>query len=153
MQQVIRPATQADASTITELSYQLGYKISIEDTLANIATISNSGSDIIRVATINDVVVGWIQVSCLVRLESGIFCEIVGLVVDEKFRGRGIGPQLLNVAKEWCKQKRCNKLKVRSNVVRIGTHCFYTNAGFKEVKEQKVFEIEKLIYFFFLHSL
>lgn len=25
MQQVIRPATQADASTITELSYQLGH--------------------------------------------------------------------------------------------------------------------------------
>jgi len=62
--------------------------------------------------------------------------------VDEiygAFEGKGVGKQLIAVAKKWCEEHSCQTLRVRSNVVRQDAHRFYLSAGFKEMKEQKVF--------------
>ncbi len=42
---------------------------------------------------------------------------------------------------KWTQFKGINKLKVRTNSIRIETHEFYRNLGFKEIKEQKIFDL------------
>lgn len=139
---LIREAQAIDITAITDLSIQLGYKISIEQTEEYLRRIQHNSADIVYVAVINNNVVGWIQLFNTTRLESGSFCEIVGLVVDEQFRGQGIGNRLIEEGKTWAISRNITKLRVRCNTKRLDTHKFYRNIGFSEVKEQKVFETD-----------
>jgi GNAT superfamily N-acetyltransferase len=86
-------------------------------------------------------IVGWIHVFQTTRLESGSFCEIGGLVVDDQYRRKGIGKLLIQHIKPWCLSKGNPALRVRCNTKRKEAHEFYFQLGFNENKEQKVFEI------------
>jgi GNAT superfamily N-acetyltransferase len=63
------------------------------------------------------------------------------LVIDQYYRGKGIGKMLIEQAKQWAKEKGNNKLKLRCNVKRTETHLFYQHLDFMETKEQKTFEL------------
>ena len=115
--------------------------ISEKQTLQNINALIQSNSHDVFVAVDEHQVIGWMGVSHSISLESPPICEIHGLVVDEKYRNKGIGKMLVEKAKQWSKDKGSNKLKLRCNTKRIDAHKFYTNAGFTEIKQQKVFEI------------
>ena len=141
MMLVLRKAGVTDVSAITQLSHQLGYEISESGSFSNLEYILNSKYDIVFVAEYENKVVGWIQVSKLIHLETGMFCEIVGLVIDATVRNKGIGRQMVEQAIEWTKANNCKRLVVRSNMIRNDTHRFYTNNGFEEKKEQKIFEM------------
>ncbi|MGJ1415634.1 GNAT family N-acetyltransferase [Sphingobacterium multivorum] len=43
------------------------------------------------VGIIDNKTVGWIQVHQVISMETGVYAEIMGLVVDEEYRGRGLG--------------------------------------------------------------
>ena len=87
-------------------------------------------------------IIGWIHVMLSARIESSPFYEISGLVVDERFRGQGIGKQLVEKVKLWCKGKSINKLRVRCNVTRTRSHEFYLKLGFNETKISKIFDMD-----------
>lgn len=135
----IRQAAIADATAINRLSAQLGYTIPIAQTEVNILALADNPHSAIFVAEEDGQVTGWLQVCYKLYLETGPFCEIVGLVVDEQQRGKGIGTQLVTKAKEWAQQTNARALKVRTNVKRADAHRFYEREGFSCMKEQKVF--------------
>jgi GNAT superfamily N-acetyltransferase len=141
MEIVIREIWVEDAGQVVVLSEQLGYAMSLTDTQKQMEEIMGSKNDKAFVAIDRDKIVGWMHVFYTSRLESKSFCEIGGLVVDENSRGKGVGKLLVGQAKLWCVAKGCEKLKVRSNVIRDKAHAFYLSCNFKEAKEQKVFEI------------
>ena len=64
-------------------------------------------------------------------------CEINGLVIDEKYRGKGVGKLLIEKVKQWAKEKGNDTLSLHCNVKRTGAHLFYEHLGFKEIKQQK----------------
>ena len=135
---------QADlrhSAGIARLNGQLGYPSSKEEVRSRLGRLQESGNDIVFIATLDGSIVGWIHVFYTLRLETGPFCEIGGLVTEELHRGRGIGRALVRRAEHWVREKGCLELRVRSNVVRAGAHRFYTDYGFKETKEQKVFHL------------
>ncbi|HEU4555681.1 MAG TPA: GNAT family N-acetyltransferase [Chitinophaga sp.] len=136
----VRAAIEKDAQQIAGLSSQLGYTLSVDDTMRNIIAIDKSNFDMAYVAVMNGQVVGWIHVFYTMRLETGPFCEIGGLVVDAGSRGKGIGRQLVEKAKKWAAERNSSRLRVRCQVKRTDAHAFYTRTGFEEKKEQKVFE-------------
>ena len=138
---LIRKIHPADAPAISKLSEQLGYAISKEQTATQIQSINASANDIAYIAVDADKIIAWIHVFYTVRIETLPFCEIAGLVVDEQYRGKGIGKMLIESTKSWCKSKNCKVIRVRSNIKRADAHIFYERAGFKELKQQKVFEI------------
>jgi len=141
MQILIRQIQTTDAKKATELSLQLGYSISIEQTTKNIiAILSNKDHDAF-VAVHNDEVIGWIGLTYSFSLESAPHCEIRGLVVSDKYRGQGVGKRLIDRTKQWAKEKGVDKLRLRCNVKRTATHLFYEHIGFKETKQQKSYEI------------
>jgi len=142
MQIEIKPASIDNAKSIALLSAQLGYPSSVEQTEQRLNAVISSDNDVAFIAFREEDLAGWIHVFYTIRIESDPFCEIAGLVVDENFRGKGIGKQLVAEAKKWCSGKNCNDLRVRSNVVRDDAHAFYERAGFRLKKEQRVFEIK-----------
>jgi GNAT superfamily N-acetyltransferase len=136
-----REATMDDVAAITMLSNQLGYSMTEASTKQNLEAIRGEKNEMVLVAICNETVAGWMHVFRTVRLESGAFFEIGGLVVAEKFRRKGIGRLLINEARSWCSQNPL-ALRVRCNVKRKEAHDFYKSLGFLESKEQKVFEIK-----------
>ena len=98
------------------------------------------GPQAVLVAESEGRVVGWIQVLVSVVFESPRQAEIAGLVVDETARGAGIGALLVAEAERWARERRCEVIRVRSNVIRERAHAFYRRAGFGEIKVQRVFE-------------
>jgi GNAT superfamily N-acetyltransferase len=137
----LREANVNDVAELTELTKQLGYPLSEQEILTNLTIILNNDHEVIFVMTENEKVIAWIHIFHSIRLESGSFCELGGLVVDARYRSKGIGEVLVNKAIEWTRQRNVPLLKLRSNVIRKDAHRFYHRLGFKETKEQKVFEM------------
>ncbi|MDN5203254.1 GNAT family N-acetyltransferase [Fulvivirgaceae bacterium BMA10] len=138
---LIRKLEKTDVEDVTRLSDQLGYPTSMECMIQNIEMIkvSDDHEAFVAVDASNDQLLGWIHVFLTHRLESGSFCEIGGMVVDENVRGKGIGTKLVKAAQDWSIGKRCFNMRVRTNVVREKTQKFYHQQGFKPGKRQQVF--------------
>ena len=137
------PATPQHADAIAALSAQLGYPASVTETAERLAVIARSNYDVVYVAVLeHHLVVGWMHVFYALRVEGPPFCEIGGMVVDEHWRSKGIGSVLVEHARLWSSTKGCAALRVRSNVVRKNAHQFYTREGFRQLKEQKVLELQ-----------
>ena len=139
MKIIIREMTAKDAEAINALSKQLGYPLSIEQTLQNINSILQSKDHTAFVAEFEDKVVGWIGASQAIMIEVMPHCEINGLVIDEHHRGMGIGKLLIDKVKYWAKNKGNDKIGLHCNVKRTEAHLFYKHMGFTELKEQKNF--------------
>ena len=141
MQITIRNAVPTDAARIAILSAQLGYNMTTEKTAAALLLLGQSNNDVVYVAINEDKVIGWIHILYTVRLVCDPYCEIVALVIDENYRGKGIGCSLIDFGKPWCREMGGSKIVVRSNVKRDDAHGFYLSLGFSGVKEQRIFEL------------
>jgi len=84
-------------------------------------------------------VVGWIGICMFRAVETDAYASISGLVVDQKFRSRGIGKVLFDAAEEWAGSLGCDVITVKSNVKREQAHCFYRKNGYVQVKTQHTF--------------
>ncbi|MEP7325851.1 MAG: GNAT family N-acetyltransferase [Gemmatimonadota bacterium] len=84
-------------------------------------------------------VVGWLHGSEQELLEAGSRCEILGLVVDPRHRGQGIGRQLVTAVEEWAASRGLDQVSVRSNVTRAESHPFYERLGFVRAKTQHAY--------------
>lgn len=140
MELQIREIEIKDYEFITGLSYQLGYKTTNENTLKWLIEIKNNKDNCVLVTLDKDRIIGWIHAFYTIRLESGPFIEIGGMVIDENYRRMGIGKILVDRIIDWFAFKKCSKLRARCNKTRIETHEFYKAIGFNEVKEQKIFD-------------
>ena len=142
MKIVIREMNPKDAETVNTLSKQLGYPLSVEQTLQNIKAVLHSADHIAFVAEYESRIVGWIGAAQAIMIEVMPHCEINGLVIDEHYRGTGIGKLLIDSVKQWAKLKGNDKMGLHCNVKRVEAHLFYRHLGFKEAKQQKNFVIE-----------
>ncbi len=137
---ITRAAVAADAAAISLLSAQLGYPVDEAETNSRLNAILINKDNCVFVAVENEKLAGWVHGFYTSRIESGFFVEIGGLVVDENSRRKGLGKILVNEVITWAQQRNCNTVRVRCNVKRNDSHLFYLSAGFKSLKEQKVFE-------------
>lgn len=141
MKIIVREMTAKDAEAINALSRQLGYPLSIEQTLKNINSVLQSRDHTAFVAEFENKVVGWIGAAQAIMIEVMPHCEINGLVIDEHRRGMGIGKLLIEKVKHWAKDKGNDKIGLHCNVKRTEAHLFYQHMGFTEIKQQKNFVI------------
>jgi GNAT superfamily N-acetyltransferase len=134
--------TANDATAVNTLSKQLGYPLSIGQTLQNINMVLQSKDHTAFVAEYENEIVGWIGAAQAIMIEVMPHCEINGLVIDENHRGMGIGKLLINNVKQWAKEKGNDKIGLHCNVKRTEAHLFYQHLGFTELKQQKNFVID-----------
>jgi GNAT superfamily N-acetyltransferase len=137
---IVRRARREDAPRLADLSRQLGYAVKDEDVAARLEVLLDHPDHAVFVTEETGGIVGWIQVSLSILVESPPTAVVGGLVVDERHRRRGIGPLLLREADAWAREKGATRLRVPCNVTRADAHRFYEREGFREVKKQKIFE-------------
>lgn len=134
---LIRKFANKDGDILTSLMIELGYSLSEKEILNNITEIRQKNGEIF-VAEYEGNIVGCICSIIDVRLAAGKYAELVSLVVSDKYRGIGIGKNLVQHAEAWLCE-RVDKIRVRANTIRTNAHGFYNSIGYKENKSQKIF--------------
>ena len=142
MELSIRLLKSSDSKPIVELCTQLGYQVTSEDTTNRISEILAKSDNCAFCATENESVIGWIHGFEAIRIESGPFVEIGGLIIDEKYRHIGIGRKLVQMVIDWANSRNISSIRVRCNLNRKEAHQFYKNLGFIELKEQIVYSLK-----------
>ena len=138
---IIRRAALDDAPVIADLTNQLGYESTVEQSEKRLTKVLDSKNHVVFLACLPDTeVVGWIHIFLAFRVESDCFAEIGGLVVSSAYRNRGFGKSLIAAAEEWSKKNRITKLRVRSRSQRSDALAFYEGLGFSKTKRQEVLD-------------
>lgn len=129
----------SDVDGVADLLTQLGYPTTGSNVAARFGRI-DAEHNALLVAEESGTARAWIHVAVHPYLESDETAEIVGLVVADGHRSRGIGKALVHAAESWAAAKGCRALRVRSRIVRERAHAFYERAGFERIKTQHCFE-------------
>jgi GNAT superfamily N-acetyltransferase len=136
----IRLPRAEDNARLAELAGQLGYPSSTAEIAKRLAGMEGRRDHALFVAQLaSGEIAGWIGVFIYRSVEADARAEISGLVVDERVRSQGIGPQLLQRVEEWARERGCTAVGLRSNVIRDRAHAFYERLGFEHIKTQKSF--------------
>jgi N-acetylglutamate synthase-like GNAT family acetyltransferase len=129
----IRKPTLNDATILTDLLDQLGYKMALPTLLENMQSYMEDPDRALLIAEKEGKVVGCIAIDIAQtfhRPEKHM--RVVSLVVDRAHKRKGIGKLLLKEAEELAKQRGCWVIEVTSSIrrQREGTHDFYLNNGY-----------------------
>ncbi|RYG21966.1 MAG: GNAT family N-acetyltransferase [Chitinophagaceae bacterium] len=139
---LLNSITAEQASEISTLSHQLGYKTSADETLSRVRKIIAKDDECIFIGVQGETIVGWIHAFFTVRVETEPFVEIAGLVVHEAYRKKQIGRNLIDAVCIWAQPHHCSQIRVRCNEIRSETHRFYRNLGFTLEKKQLIFALD-----------
>ena len=63
--------------------------------------------------------------------QEGNLAHVDELIVDQEFRGEGVGTKLLNEITKLAKEKSCKKIELDSAFHRKESHSFYESLGFE----------------------
>ena len=113
---VIRPIAHDDAAAVTRLCHQLGYGPSQEQVVTHIGQLLQSPLDACFVGEENGTVLAWIHVRAGITLTSAPRGEIVGLIVDQDARHRGLGRALVRHVEAWAWEAGLQAMRVRSEI-------------------------------------
>lgn len=141
---IIRVATPEDCPAILRLLEQLGYPaITLADTRKNLERHLTPGYRVL-VAEIDGHVVAFIALHVFHLLHwVEPFGRISSFCVEDGFRSKGVGRQLLHAAEEWLITQGCGKIEVTSNARRIRAHQFYLKLGYTEDSRRFVKYLKK----------
>ena len=130
---IIRKATSLDGPAIQQLLEQLGYPdVTLDDTKRNLS--QHQGEDYqVLVGEIEGHVMAFIALHCFHLMHwKEKMGRISSFCVEDGFRSKGAGRQVLLAAEEWFRTRGCAKIEVTSNARRIRAHQFYLNLGYIE---------------------
>jgi GNAT superfamily N-acetyltransferase len=84
------------------------------------------------VAEQNGEVIGTLQLMFLPSLsyQGGTRAQVESVRVDRRFRGQGIGREMMLVAIEHARQRGCHLMQLTSHATRKDAHRFYERLGF-----------------------
>jgi GNAT superfamily N-acetyltransferase len=136
----VRRAVEEDAASLARLSAQLGYPCEPREAEERLRSLLPPTDHAVFVAeTAEGAIAGWLHVSLCRLIESPLRAEVNGLIVDEAKRSLGAGKRLLEVAERWARERGCQNVNLRSNVLRERAHAFYLREGYEHYKTQKAF--------------
>lgn len=131
MMPLVRNATRDDAEAIGALIVELGYDASTKDIASRLGTIEEAGQAVL-VAEIDGEVIGCLSTSMMTVLHRPApVGRISMMVVDERFRGKGIGAQMIVAAEKLLADKGCQLVEVTSNLRRVDAHRFWECNGYE----------------------
>ncbi|HVN48697.1 MAG TPA: GNAT family N-acetyltransferase [Bacteroidota bacterium] len=93
----------------------------------------DSETDQFLCATINDALIGFCAYAVVNNLwQEGYISYIYALVVDEQYRGHGIGTALIREVMKLSKECGYKRVELDSGFPRVQAHKFYENLGFEK---------------------
>jgi GNAT superfamily N-acetyltransferase len=84
--------------------------------------------------------IGWIHVDVKRTLVAPRSAQVMGLVVEDAARSRGIGRDLLRAGEAWATAHGCSRIVVGTRVTRERAHRFYQREGYTLEKTSHFFE-------------
>jgi GNAT superfamily N-acetyltransferase len=129
----IRNACLDDSSAIARLISQLGYPTSSDEMKGRLAGILSDSDYETLIAEVRKDAVGVIGVGVSRYYErDGVYGRLLALVVDESWRGQGVGACLVAQAERWLKERGVTSVVVNSGKHRDAAHRFYRQLGYEE---------------------
>lgn len=129
---------------VRELIEQLGYPLSSEDLKRSIANLTSNSHDWIYVALVEGRPLGLMHLKRQFQIHTPVRLEVVALVVDQNFRGTGVGTRLLQQADAIAHQLGLPEIVLHSSIKRENAHAFYEKYGYARAKTSYWFS--RLIY-------
>lgn len=137
---MIRKAEMKDYLDIARLSGVLGSPISEAAVKKNLARILKDADHEFLVFELGERVTAFIEAEIYAPVYAEqVMLNVLGLVVDEKNQGQGIGAQLLNALEEKAKAREIKVIRLNSGVQRHEAHQFYEHQGYTSNHSQKRF--------------
>jgi len=137
----VRRACVLDAERMSELAAQLGYPLDAGDLAARLPVVTRSDDTLVAVVVDErDLPLGWIHVELKATLLAPRTAQVMGLVVDEGARSRGIGARLLEHGEAWARERVCRGMLIGTRVTRERAHRFYRRQGYDLLKTSHFFE-------------
>lgn len=137
---MIRKAEMKDYLDIARLSGVLGYPISEVAVKKNLARILKDADHEFLVFELGERVTAFIEAEIYAPVYAEqVMLNVLGLVVDEKNQGQGIGAQLLNALEKKAKAREIKVIRLNSGVQRHEAHQFYEHQGYTSNHSQKRF--------------
>jgi len=136
---VVRACRGADCQSLASLATQLGYPCTEDEVRQRLPRHQGREACVILVAELGGRVVAWESLEVVDRFYLDRYAEVTGLVVDEAWRGRGIGGKLVSAAESWARSVGLELLRLKTNSQRRDAHRFYQGLGFEKTKEQFVY--------------
>ena len=131
----------SDLPEVARLARQLGYPVDARDIENRFSLISDNPDYALFIAkTDENKAVGWIQINREPKsLLISDYAAVAALVVDENYRGKGIGKLLLQEIEKWARQNQIKHIRLRSNSKRTDAHRFYMREGYQIAKVANIF--------------
>ena len=132
----IRSATPADVAPIETLLTQLGYRSvggGLDGRIKGLLADPRAG---VLLAADGDLVLGLVTTYRVpVAHEAGTWCRLTALVVDESYRGSGVGHALVAAAEATARSMGCSRIEATSGIERTDAHRFYERLGYSRDAE------------------
>src|SRR5215204_2297905 len=101
---IIREAEPADIFALTELMNELGYTTTMDEMKVRFENIQNHTDYKTFIATTDTEILGMVGLSKNYSYEqNGIYVRVLALVTRSRFRQKGIGKKLMDVAENWAR--------------------------------------------------
>ncbi|MDR6196039.1 GNAT family N-acetyltransferase [Siphonobacter sp. SORGH_AS_0500] len=133
----IRPAVSNDLFSILLL-----YKDALQDdkilseaeAMHIFKTMQTYPSYTIYVALVQGRIIGTFALLIMENLgHNGAKSAVIeDVAVGSEFQGQGIGKRMMQFAMEKCREEKCYKVSLSSNLIREKTHAFYESLGFRK---------------------
>jgi N-acetylglutamate synthase-like GNAT family acetyltransferase len=129
----IRIARRADATALQSLYRQLVDDEHVNVTESQIQTLESDARTRLLVCEIDGHVRGTVLIClCADAMYAGQpFAVVENLVVEQEWRGHGVGQALLREVEQFCRLSNCSKMMLLSSAFRIDAHRFFERAGFR----------------------
>ena len=129
----LREARIADAGQIAELLGQLGYPADEDSVRRRLERLGRSEADATWVAEADGELVGLVGIHVSqVLAYDGDAAKVSEIVVDDRYRRRGVGARLMEVAEDEARRRGCVVLFLTTAERRKDAHAFYRRLGFEE---------------------
>ena len=129
---IIRVAEEKDAPILSQLLGQLGYPASTDESLKRIQLYQQDGYRLMM-GEVGDQCIGFIALHWYHALHHPRpIGRVVAFCVDEAYRSKGWGSQLLKYAEDFFRSKNCIKVELTSNLKRKESHEYYFRKGYQQ---------------------
>ncbi len=136
----IRPMTDADIPTVTDLCRGSKLDVSSQSVRARFQILQALEGQAIFVATEGNQIVGWIHVCSSITLTHTPRGEVVTLIVLNETRNKlEVVRGLLKASETWASQNELSLLRVRAEVNKDFANEIYVECGFEIAKTAHVY--------------
>lgn len=127
----VRSARIEDVDQLVPLFDQLGHRQAGESLRSHLeAFLADPRADVLVAEDGGSLVGAATYFFVPVAHESGPWCRITTLMVDEAHRGHGVGRMLVAAAEAAAREAACARIEATSALDRTGAHRFYEKLGY-----------------------